>query len=278
MQVRQAVVDMLEAWMSVAPVDAVLDELLEVLASPKCVGEGMQTGISWAASAATAGKISSSDLMAAAVKAGAMGAAYKTVPVREAAAQLFSALIANSGAGSVGSAAQGLPKNLATAAAEAITKANGGAAAVGSGGGAAGGAGNGRSLQSARTSNSSGSARTSYTSGNLNGSSGRGAAGPGGVLKSVGSSSVRNSRTTGPASALLTGGSSASGGAFSGQDDGPLLFIDSKKDERAKKVRPQLGKVAMHPAWSLAWPFPVVCRPYVVFRICSATGVPSLLS
>jgi hypothetical protein len=234
LQVRQAVVDMLEAWMVVAPVDAVLDELLEVLASPKCVSEGMQAGISWIAAAASAGKISSSDTMAAAVKAGAMGAAYKTVPVREAAAQLFSALIASCGAGDVASAAQGLPKPLVTAAVEAITKANGGAAAAGSGAGA--GAGNARNLNSARISNSSGSARTSYTSGSMNGSSAKGAGGAGGVHKAPGSSSARNSRVTGAASALLTGGSAASGGLLSGQDDGPLLSIDTKKEDRAKKV------------------------------------------
>jgi hypothetical protein len=42
LQVRAAVIELLDAWVSVAPPDAVFDEVVEVLPSPKCVSEGMQ--------------------------------------------------------------------------------------------------------------------------------------------------------------------------------------------------------------------------------------------
>jgi hypothetical protein len=41
-QVRAAVIELLEAWVSVAPPEMLFDELVEVLPSPKCVSEGMQ--------------------------------------------------------------------------------------------------------------------------------------------------------------------------------------------------------------------------------------------
>lgn len=45
LQVRSAVIELLEAWVSVAPADAPFDEVVDVLPSPKCVSEGMQVQI-----------------------------------------------------------------------------------------------------------------------------------------------------------------------------------------------------------------------------------------
>lgn len=42
LQVRAGVIELLEAWVSVAPADAPFDEVVDVLPSPKCVSEGMQ--------------------------------------------------------------------------------------------------------------------------------------------------------------------------------------------------------------------------------------------
>lgn len=42
LQVRASVIELLEAWVSVAPADAPFDEVVDVLPSPKCVSEGMQ--------------------------------------------------------------------------------------------------------------------------------------------------------------------------------------------------------------------------------------------
>lgn len=38
-------IEMLEAWVSVAPADAAFDEVVDVLPSPKCVSEGMQVRV-----------------------------------------------------------------------------------------------------------------------------------------------------------------------------------------------------------------------------------------
>jgi hypothetical protein len=127
------VVELLEAWASVAPCDAPFEELLEILPSPKCVSEGMQAAIAWMASvysSSGSSRASSHDCIAAAVKAAAIGAGYKTVPVREAAGQLMESLISSVGVQAVQGAVQGLDKNLQKTAADALAKAG---AAVGPG-------------------------------------------------------------------------------------------------------------------------------------------------
>jgi spermidine/putrescine-binding protein len=124
---------MLEAWASVAPCEVPFEELLDILPSPKCVSEGMQAAIAWMASVysgSISSRASSNDCIAAAVKAVAIGAGYKTVPVREAAGQLMEALVSVVGAQAVQSAVQGLDKALQKTAADALVKAS---AAVGPG-------------------------------------------------------------------------------------------------------------------------------------------------
>jgi hypothetical protein len=44
------VVEMLDAWAAVAPVDSLVTELLEALLSPKCTADGKAEGIAWLAS------------------------------------------------------------------------------------------------------------------------------------------------------------------------------------------------------------------------------------
>jgi hypothetical protein len=41
-QVRAAVIELLDAWASAATAEAPFQEVVEVLALPKCVSEGMQ--------------------------------------------------------------------------------------------------------------------------------------------------------------------------------------------------------------------------------------------
>jgi hypothetical protein len=45
LQVRAAVIDLLDAWVAVAPADPLFDEVVDVLPSPKCVSEGMQVSL-----------------------------------------------------------------------------------------------------------------------------------------------------------------------------------------------------------------------------------------
>lgn len=136
LQVRAAVVEMLEGWVSVAPAEPLFAELCDIIASPKCVGEGMQAAIEWMAKAAEAGKVVGGDCLAYAVKAVALGAEYKTAPVREAAAHLVTALLAAGAPQEVAAAANGLEKGLQKVAMEAINKAAGGIVSAAPSGGA----------------------------------------------------------------------------------------------------------------------------------------------
>eukprot|EP00967_Tisochrysis_lutea_P131590 scaffold228919_cov31-Tisochrysis_lutea.AAC.4 len=49
LEVRGAVVELMESWASVAGMDTPVSELLEVLHSPKCTGDGKADGIGWLA-------------------------------------------------------------------------------------------------------------------------------------------------------------------------------------------------------------------------------------
>jgi hypothetical protein len=48
-QVRAAVVDMMDAWASVAPFDSLISELMAFLTSAKCTADGKADGIQWLA-------------------------------------------------------------------------------------------------------------------------------------------------------------------------------------------------------------------------------------
>lgn len=225
-QVRSALIEMLDAWVSVAPADQPFEELVEILPSPKCVSEGMQAGITWMASVYSAGKGTSSDCIAQAAKAVAIGASYKTVPVREAAGQLLEAMIALVGLGDVQQAVDSLDKSSQKAVAEALAKAGISAAAAAA------------AVPSSRPS-TAGNARGT-TAGSRPGTAGSRAAAGGtgtsrpGTAASVGGRSVAGS-TTSLAGTLR--GSTALAAAL-GTDEGPLLGVDKNKEERAKKVCP----------------------------------------
>jgi hypothetical protein len=225
---------MLESWALVAPLEAPFDELLEVLPSPKCVSEGMQASIAWMASVYTAGKGTSSDCVALAAKAVAIGIGYKTPQVRDAAGQLLDAMLAAVGPLDVQQAIQGLDKGLQKAAAEALSKSAVGGSAAGIVSKAAMPAQAGMFGSSGGSSNAPGGVRSSANS-------------RAGSAASVRSSSVSAGSRTGTAggagkTVATSGGGSllgraglAAGAAVVG-DDGPLLSLDKGKDERAKKV------------------------------------------
>lgn len=46
---RSAVLEMLDAWASVAPVDSLVGEVMEMLLSPKTTAEGKADGTVWLA-------------------------------------------------------------------------------------------------------------------------------------------------------------------------------------------------------------------------------------
>eukprot|EP00775_Hariotina_reticulata_P007310 gene7310-7523_t len=239
--VRAAVVELLESWTLAAPLEAPFDELLEVLPSPKCVSEGMQAGIAWMASVYTAGKGTSTDCVALAAKAVAIGAGYKTPQVREAAGKLLDAMLAAVGVLDVQQAIQGLDKALQKVAAEALSKSAAASSApsiasraampsqpgtAGSSGGSTGGV---RSSTTSRP-GSAASVRSSASAGSRPGTGG-------GAGKSVAASGVGS----------LLGRVGAAPGAAVVCDDGPLLSLDKGKDERAKKARFKSSKFEIRP-------------------------------
>lgn len=196
----------------------------------------LQAVISWMASVYAAGKGTSSDSISSAAKAAAIGAAYKTVPVREAAAALLEAMVNSLGLADVQRAVQGISdKALAKAASDALAK-------VTAAGGGAGG------MLSAGPSQASGVGARPDTP-RMGGSRPGTAASSKGVSRpgSAGGVSRPGTAGSGAGRALATTGSvlsrpgtaaaaaAAAAGAASGAD-GPLLALDRNKEERAKKV------------------------------------------
>lgn len=234
---------MLEAWASVAPTDTAFEELLEILPSPKCVSEGMQAGISWMASVYAAGKGTTNDCITSAAKAVAIGAGYKTVPVREAAGQLLEAMIATVGLPAVQGAVQGLDKNLQKAAAEALAKCcvSGGAAAVAPAAAAVAAPGSRPGTAASAGSrppsrNGVAGVRASTTLGGAGSRPSTAGSAAGRSIAGSGSNSISRSSVAGSAASL----------AALGSDDGPLLSMDRNKEERARKVRAMSNPLQRH--------------------------------
>lgn len=84
-------VEMLDAWAAVAPVDALAQELSEAVAAPKCSAEGRKLALEWLASVAASGRVG--DALPDTVKTAALGSMDKAVEVREASSRLLLALI-----------------------------------------------------------------------------------------------------------------------------------------------------------------------------------------
>lgn len=218
--VRSAVVEVLDAWASVAPVEALFDELLTTISSPKCCTDGRADALLWMAtivSAGNAGGCGSDGL-----KCAVLGSQDKTVEVREAASKLLGVMIDSFGLPEIevlGSQLEGPQKK---AAQEAITKVSGVAvnlsAVVAP-----------SSAPSSRPSTSS--MRASTTRPTTAGSSGVRASKVGGLAGSKGpvvNKSINLSAATSSA-------------------DLPPISIDTKKDERAKRLRFKPSKFELRP-------------------------------
>jgi len=190
----------------------------------------LQAAISWMASVFAAGKGTSSECIASAAKAAAVGAAYKTVPVREAAAALLEAMTTALGLADVQRAVQGISdKSLAQAAGDALAKvaaANGGATLSAA------------PLQSMGSGSRPATPRAGSSRPGTAGSrvaSRPQSAGGGSRPGTASSSTHRAPATTG--SVLSRPGTAAIAAAAVAGVDGPLLAMDRGKEERAKKVR-----------------------------------------
>lgn len=199
------------------------------MASPKCVSEGMQAALAWMASALAAGKGATPDGARWAARAAAQGAGYKTAPVREAAAAVMSALVAAVGGGEAAAAVAAIDnKALKQAGQEALAKAGGG-------GGSSAAPSMATTMAGSRPATASSRLGATATGG-----SARGAAAPSAASRpgTATGSRAGGSRVGSAANltATATGGRATAASAAAAMDDGPLLAMDNKKDERAKKV------------------------------------------
>jgi hypothetical protein len=215
----------------------------------------LQAVISWMSSVYSSGKGTSAECIASAAKAAAIGAAYKTVPVREAAATLLEAMATSLGLADVQRAVQGISdKNLCKAATDALAKvtaAAGGALSAGP----SQASGVGARAPAPRTGGSrpgtAGGSKVPPRPGSAGGVSRPGTASSG-VNRGLTTSSSVLSRPGTAASAASAGAAASVGGA-----DGPLLALDKNKEERAKKVGHACQFANMHSLHS-ALPF-LVC-------------------
>lgn len=91
MQVRTAVVAMLEAWAGVIPLERVLAPLADAVAAPKSSSEGKLAGLRWLATVLDDGRASKA--LAPAVKAAAVGVTDKAADVREAGSSVMALLM-----------------------------------------------------------------------------------------------------------------------------------------------------------------------------------------
>lgn len=191
------------------------------------------------ASVYTAGKGTSAESIASAAKAAALGAAYKTVPVREAAAGLLEAMVNALGLPDVQRAVQGISdKALSKAAADALAK-----VAAASGGGPL----SATPSQASRLGSSAAAPRAGSrptTTGSSRGGSRPQSAGGTTSRPGTAGSMHRSLATSG--SLLSRPGTAASAApAAPAGPDGPLLALDRGKEERAKKVSTVVGQPGM---------------------------------
>ena len=82
LQVRTAIVGMLDAWVTVVPVERVLPAVADAIAAPKASSEGKLTGLKWLASVLDNGRANKG--LAAVLRAATLGMNDKASDVREA--------------------------------------------------------------------------------------------------------------------------------------------------------------------------------------------------
>lgn len=91
LQVRTAILGMLDAWVTVVPVEKVLPSVADAIAAPKASSEGKLTGLKWLATILDQGRASKG--LAAVLRSAALGMNDKASDVREAGTTLMLSLI-----------------------------------------------------------------------------------------------------------------------------------------------------------------------------------------
>ncbi|GAX77872.1 hypothetical protein CEUSTIGMA_g5314.t1 [Chlamydomonas eustigma] len=243
-QVRAAVLDVLDAWSAACGSDGLISELLDCMGA-KCSSEGRAEGMSWLATcAADAGRVSSSHIPDF-LKALALGSSDKASEVRTSASLLASALASRFSPAELTAALSSLDQDHRKTANEALSKVLGatslaaplqGSPVMTSRSSAPGLAASTNSLRSS-VSRPASAAQAGSLAGGLAGSN-------------VSLRSSVNLRSS--ISMNKTSTSSKMDLLAAQENSGPLLLLDNKKEDRAKKgkfrptkfeVRPEEGTV-----------------------------------
>ena len=91
LQVRSAVVGMLDGWVAAVPMEKVLPSVADAIAAPKASSDGKLTGLKWMASILENGRASKG--LSAVLRAAATGINDKAADVREAGSTLMSLML-----------------------------------------------------------------------------------------------------------------------------------------------------------------------------------------
>ncbi|KAL0028272.1 hypothetical protein WJX79_006476 [Trebouxia sp. C0005] len=208
-QVRTAILGMLDAWVTVVPVEKVLPSVADAIAAPKASSEGKLTGLKWLATILDQGRASKG--LAAVLRSAALGMNDKASDVREAGTTLMNLMLEEYGPEAVSSAANVLDPSSRKTALELVQKA-------------------GHSLPAASMSATAAMARSSS----------------GKDPKPLAGATNKNSSRPGTAKArpgtTIRPGASSAGLAATAMTatEGVSLQISNKKDERARKTRHNL--------------------------------------
>ncbi|KAL0039701.1 hypothetical protein WJX77_005628 [Trebouxia sp. C0004] len=203
-QVRTAILSMLDAWVTVVPVEKVLPSVADAIAAPKASSEGKLTGLKWLATVLDHGRASKG--LAAVLRSATLGMNDKASDVREAGTTLMTLMLEGYGPEAVSSAANVWDPSSRKTALEAVQKA-------------------GHSLPSASMSAATAMARS--TTGKD----------PKPLAGATNKNSSRPSTAKARPAATIRPGASSAGLAAS---EGVCLQISNKKDERARKTRHNL--------------------------------------
>jgi hypothetical protein len=91
LQVRTAILGMLDAWVTVVPVERVLPSVADAIAAPKASSEGKLTGLKWLATVLDHGRASKG--LAAVLRSATLGMNDKASDVREAGTTLMTLML-----------------------------------------------------------------------------------------------------------------------------------------------------------------------------------------
>eukprot|EP00798_Chlamydomonas_sp_ICE-L_P001437 gene1437-32811_t len=221
--VRNAVVELLDAWVGAAGTDVLLPEVSDAMLSPKCLSEGKAASLNWLATSVVECNKESQEQVGSCLHMMAVGSVDKTAEVRDAANTLAQALLNKYSMQELSQATNSLESAQRKPTLEALSKVSGEAVPS-----AAVGAASVRSSVSGAA-----SLRSSAAGANMRASTTR----TPGRATTVRSSLTLNKGTTAAAARRLA----------DAEPEGPVILMDTKKADRAKRGKFRSSKFEIRP-------------------------------